>query len=60
MRVGSLVKVKDFKRNGLGVIIDIHKRDLSCYKSHTYFLVHYCTVSRQQWCHDYEMELICE
>ena len=59
MRVGSLVKVKDFKRNGLGVIIDIYKRDLSCHKSHTY-LVHYCTVSRQQWCHDYEMELICE
>ena len=58
MRVGSLVKVKDFKRIGLGVIIDIHKRDLSCYKSHTY-LVHYCN-GWQRWWQDYEMEVLCE
>ena len=59
MRVGSLVKVKDFKRNGLGVIIDIYKRDLSCHKSHTY-LVQFATVNRQQWWQDYELEVICE
>jgi hypothetical protein len=43
MRVGSLVKGKH--RGWIGVIVDIHKRDLSCYRSHTY-LVQICTVNR--------------
>ena len=57
MRVGSLVKGKH--RGWIGVVVDIKKRDLSCYKSHTY-LVCLCTVNRQQWWQDFEMEVICE
>ena len=57
MRVGSLVKGKHV--GWIGVVVDIHKRDLSCYRSHTY-LVQFCTVNRQQWWQDFEMEVICE
>ena len=57
MRIGSLVKGKHI--NWIGIIVDIHKRDLSCYKSHTY-LVQFCTANRQQWWQDYELEVICE
>ena len=59
MRVGSLVKGRHSKC--IGIVVDIHKRDLSCYRSHTY-LVHFCTGNNNipQWWQDYEMEVICE
>ena len=57
MRVGTLVKGKHIK--WIGVIIEVNERDLSCYKSHTY-LVQFCTVNRQQWWQDYELEVLCE
>ena len=57
MRVGDLVKGKQI--GWIGVIVEVNERDLSFYKSHTY-LVHFCTVNRQQWWQDYEMEVICE
>ena len=57
MRVGSLVKGKNI--GWIGVVVDIHKRDLSCYRSHTY-LVQFCTVNRQQWWQDFEMEVLCK
>ena len=57
MRVGSLVKGKH--RRWIGVVVEVNKRDLSFYRSHTY-LVQFCTVKRQQWCNHYEMEVICE
>ena len=56
MRVGSLVKGRNI--GWIGVVVDIHKRDLSCYRSHTY-LVQFCTVNRQQWWQDFEIEVIC-
>ena len=57
MRVGSLVKGKH--RRWIGVVVEVNKRDLSFYKSHTY-LVQFCTVKRQQWCNSYEVEVLCE
>ena len=57
MRVGTLVKGKHI--GWIGVVVDIHKRDLSCYRSHTY-LVHFCTENIPQWWQDFEMEVICE
>ena len=56
MRVGSLVKGRNI--DWIGVVVDIHKRDLSCYRSHTY-LVQFCTGIRIWW-QDFEMEVICE
>jgi len=57
MRVGTLVKGK--KRRWIGVIVKVKKRNLSFYKSHTY-LVNICTVNRQQWWQDFEMEVLCK
>ena len=57
MRVGSLVKGRNI--GWIGVVVDINKRDLSCYRSHTY-LVQFCTVNRQQLLKDFELEVICE
>ena len=57
MRVGSLVKGKP--RRWIGVVVEVNKRDLSFYKSHTY-LVQFATVNRQQWWQDYELEVLCK
>ena len=57
MQVGSLVKGKN--RRWIGVIVKVKERDLSFYESHTY-LVYFCTVNRQQWWQDFEMEVICK
>ncbi len=57
MRIGSLVKGKH--RRWIGVVVDVHKRDLSFYKSHTY-LVQFCTLNKYVWLQDHELEVICE
>ena len=57
LKVGTLIKGKHI--GWIGVIIEVNKRDLSFYKSHTY-LVQFATVNKQQWWQDYELEVICE
>ena len=57
LKVGTLIKGKHI--GWIGVIIEVNKRDLSFYKSHTY-LVQFATVNRRQWWLGCGMEVICE
>ena len=60
MQVGTLIKSKHLSIHAgwIGVIIEINKRDLSFYKSHTY-LVQFSNGATQWW-QDYEMEVLCK
>ena len=59
MKVGNLVKcvINDYPH--LGVVTKVNERDLSLYKSHTYW-VYFSTISKTQWCQDFELEMISE
>ena len=56
-KVGDLVRGKNI--TWLGVIIEVNERDLSFYKSHTH-LVQFCSVNRQSWWQDHELEVLCK
>ena len=59
MKVGDLVKCKYHEYSGVGVVTKVNERDLSFYKSHTYW-VYFSTISKTQWCQDFELEVISE